>query len=71
MSIASGLRKKILPKSHQDINAIYKRRLDQYLNLVSIHGENNKNLVNIMYKGEVRDDEKLKKIWRTQIFNDI
>lgn len=41
MSIASGLKKNILPKTHLEINEIYKRRLNKYLNFISLYGENN------------------------------
>lgn len=41
MSIASGLKKSILPRTHEEINIIYQRRLSKYLNLVAIHGEGN------------------------------
>ena len=52
MSISSGLKKNILPRQHQDINSIYKKRLQKYLNLVAIHGENNAQIVDQIYKGE-------------------
>ena len=41
MSIASDLRKNILPKQHEQINEIYKQNISNYLSLLSIHGEPN------------------------------
>ena len=55
MSIASGLRKSILPETHKDINEIYKRRLNKYLSLIATHGENNAQIVNNMFTEEKRD----------------
>lgn len=43
MSLSNGIKKSILPKNHEQINNVYKKRLDNYLNLVAVHGENNTN----------------------------
>ena len=49
MSIASDLRKNILPKQHEQINEIYKQRISNYLSLLAIHGEPNQNIVNNIF----------------------
>ena len=58
MSISSGLRKNILPRTHEEINSIYQKRLTKYLNLVAIHGENNP-IVNQIFKNEKEDETAL------------
>ena len=50
MSIASDLRKNILPKQHEQINEIYKQRISNYLSLLAIHGEPNQHIVNNIFK---------------------
>ena len=49
MSIASDLRKNILPKQHEQINEIYKLRISNYLSLLAIHGEPNQHIVNNIF----------------------
>ena len=49
MSIASDLRKNILPKQHEQINEIYKQRISNYLSLLAIHGEANRSIVNNIF----------------------
>jgi hypothetical protein len=41
MSISSDLKMNILPGVHKQINAIYRKRLSKYLNLVAINGTTN------------------------------
>ena len=50
MSIASDLRKNILPKQHGQINEIYKQRISNYLSLLAIHGEPNQHIVNNIFQ---------------------
>ena len=56
MSIASGLKKNILPKTHEHINQIYTQRLNKYLNLIATHGEDKQALVNKMFAGATSSD---------------
>jgi hypothetical protein len=51
MSISSHLKTNILPGMHNRINSIYRKRLTNYLNLVSIHGNHNQQLINRIYNG--------------------
>jgi len=58
MSIASDLRKNILPKQHSQINEIYKQRISSYLSLLAIHGEPNQHIVNSIFSagGQISQD---------------
>ena len=58
MSISSGLRKNILPKNQVKINKIYEKGLNRYLNLVAIHGDNNK-ITHQMYSNDSKDQRDL------------
>jgi hypothetical protein len=61
MSVASGLRKNILPRTHSEINNIYQKRLNKYLNLIAIHGEGNP-IVNQIFNAEKGDENVLSEI---------
>ena len=41
LSLASDLKKNILPKQHRELTSIYKNRIQKYLNLLAIHGDSN------------------------------
>jgi len=62
MSISSDLKKNILPGMHNRINSIYRKRLTKYLNLVSIHGDRNQQLINSIYNGRRIEEEQLRNL---------
>jgi hypothetical protein len=62
MSISSDLQKNILPNTHNQISSIYKRRLSKYLNLVSIHGDRNQQIVNSIFNGRKIEEEELRRL---------
>jgi hypothetical protein len=62
MSISSDIQKNILPSTHNQISSIYKRRLSKYLNLVSIHGERNQQIVNSIFNGRKIEEDELRRL---------
>lgn len=55
MSISSGLKQHILPKKYENITAIQKKRVKNYLDLVGTVGENNR-IINKLITSETKDD---------------
>jgi hypothetical protein len=62
MSLSSDIQKNILPSTHNQISSIYKRRLSKYLNLVSIHGERNQQIVNSIFNGRKIEEDELRRL---------
>lgn len=62
MSISSDIKKSILPSVHNRINSIYRKRLAKYLNLVSIHGDRNQQLINSIFNGRRIEEEELRRL---------
>ena len=59
LSLASDLKKNILPKQHEELTNIYKKRISKYLNLLAIHGDSNQQIVNNIFSTQVLDEDQL------------
>lgn len=55
MSISSGLRQHILPKTNENITGIQKKRVKNYFDLVGTHGEGSK-IIKKLINSDTKED---------------
>ena len=59
LSLASDLKKNILPRQHEELTNMYKKRISKYLNLLAIHGDSNQQIVNNIFNTQTLDEDQL------------
>ena len=55
MSISSGLRQHILPKTNENITGIQKKRVKNYFDLIGTHGEGSK-IIKKLINSDTKED---------------